>query len=119
MVGKEDEQAGIAVDDSKMATILSCAKVPKFTKIIGGSHGTGNDGMCGRAFSIPIIWSWPNTRIIVMGEEQAASLLATIKQKHIEASAKKWSTQEEDYFKWRIREQYEHHGNPYYGTARL
>ena len=102
-----------------MVTAVSCAKVPKFTVIIGGSHGAGNYGMCGRAFSPRMLWTWPNARISVMGGELAASVLATVKRENIEASGKKWSAQEEEDFKQPIREQYEHQGNPYYATARL
>ena len=102
-----------------MVTAVSCAKVPKFTVIIGGSHGAGNYGMCGRAFSPRMLWTWPNARISVMGGEQAASVLATVKRENIEAAGKKWSTKNEDDFKRPILEQYEHQGHPYYATARL
>jgi 3-methylcrotonyl-CoA carboxylase beta subunit len=119
MVGQEYEHGGIAKDGAKMVTAVSCAKVPKFTVIIGGSHGAGNYGMCGRAFSPRMLWTWPNARISVMGGEQAASVLATVKRENIEDSGKKWSTQEEEEFKRPIRDQYEHQGNPYYATARL
>ena len=119
MVGQEYEHGGIAKDGAKMVTAVSCAKVPKFTIIIGGSHGAGNYGMCGRAYSPRMLWTWPNARISVMGGEQAASVLATVKRENIEASGKKWSAQEEEEFKRPIREQYEHQGHPYYATARL
>lgn len=119
MVGQEYEHGGIAKDGAKMVTAVSCAKVPKFTVIIGGSHGAGNYGMCGRAFSPRMLWTWPNARISVMGGEQAASVLATVKRENIEASGKKWSASEEEEFKRPILEQYEHQGHPYYATARL
>jgi len=119
MVGQEYEHGGIAKDGAKMVTAVSCAKVPKFTVIIGGSHGAGNYGMCGRAFSPRMLWTWPNARISVMGGEQAASVLATVRRENIEAAGKKWSVQEEEDFKRPIREQYEFQGHPYYATARL
>jgi len=119
MVGQEYEHGGIAKDGAKMVTAVSCAKVPKFTVIIGGSHGAGNYGMCGRAFSPRMLWTWPNARISVMGGEQAASVLATVRRENIEAAGKKWSTKNEEDFKRPIREQYEHQGHPYYATARL
>jgi len=119
MVGQEYEHGGIAKDGAKMVTAVSCAKVPKFTVIIGGSHGAGNYGMCGRAFSPRMLWTWPNARISVMGGEQAASVLATVRRENIEAAGKKWSVQQEDDFKRPIREQYEFQGHPYYATARL
>jgi len=119
MVGQEYEHGGIAKDGAKMVTAVSCAKVPKFTVIIGGSHGAGNYGMCGRAYSPRMLWTWPNSRISVMGGEQAASVLATVKRENIEAAGKKWSVQQEEDFKRPIREQYEFQGHPYYATARL
>ena len=119
MVGQEFEHGGIAKDGAKMVTAVSCVKVPKFTVIIGGSHGAGNYGMCGRAFGPRMLWTWPNARISVMGGEQAASVLATVKRENIESSGKKWSTQEEEDFKNPIRKQYENQGHPYYATARL
>lgn len=119
MVGQEYEHGGIAKDGAKMVTAVSCTKVPKFTVIIGGSHGAGNYGMCGRAFSPRMLWTWPNARISVMGGEQAASVLANVKRENIEAAGKKWSVQQEEDFKRPIREQYEFQGHPYYATARL
>jgi len=119
MVGQEYEHGGIAKDGAKMVTAVSCAKVPKFTVIIGGSHGAGNYGMCGRAFGPRMLWTWPNSRISVMGGEQAASVLATVKRENIGAAGKKWSVQQEEDFKRPIREQYEFQGHPYYATARL
>ena len=102
-----------------MVTAVSCAKVPKFTVLIGGSFGAGNYGMCGRAFNPRFLWSWPNARISVMGGEQAASVLATVKRDGIELKGGKWSAEEEEQFKAPIRDQYERQGNPYYATARL
>ncbi|HEX9390221.1 MAG TPA: carboxyl transferase domain-containing protein [Usitatibacteraceae bacterium] len=119
MVGKKYETGGIAKDGAKMVTAVSCAKVPKFTVLIGGSFGAGNYGMCGRAFNPRFLWSWPNARISVMGGEQAASVLATVKRDGIELKGGKWSAEEEEQFKAPIRDQYERQGNPYYATARL
>jgi len=98
---------------------VSCAKVPKFTVLIGGSFGAGNYGMCGRAFNPRFLWTWPNARISVMGGEQAASVLATVKRDGIEGKKGTWSKDEEEAFKAPIREQYERQGHPYYATARL
>jgi 3-methylcrotonyl-CoA carboxylase beta subunit len=119
MIGKKYENAGIAKDGAKMVMAVSCAKVPKFTVIIGGSFGAGNYGMCGRAFNPRMIWMWPNARISVMGGEQAASVLATVRRDSIEGKGGAWSKDEEEKFKRPIREQYESQGNPYYATARL
>jgi len=119
MVGKKYETGGIAKDGAKMVTAVSCAKVPKFTVIIGGSFGAGNYGMCGRAFNPRFMWAWPNARISVMGGEQAASVLSTVKRDGIEGKGGKWSAEEEEAFKSPIRDQYERQGNPYYATARL
>jgi 3-methylcrotonyl-CoA carboxylase beta subunit len=119
MVGQKYESGGIAKDGAKMVTAVSCAKVPKFTVIIGGSFGAGNYGMCGRAFNPRMLWMWPNARISVMGGEQAASVLATVKRDGIEAKGGKWSAEEEATFKAPIRDQYEVQGHPYFATARL
>jgi 3-methylcrotonyl-CoA carboxylase beta subunit len=119
MVGRKYENGGIAKDGAKMVTAVSCAKVPKFTVIIGGSFGAGNYGMCGRAFNPRFMWAWPNARISVMGGEQAASVLATVKRDGIEGKGGTWSKDEEEAFKSPIRDQYERQGNPYYATARL
>ncbi len=119
MVGRKYEHEGIAKAGAKMVTAVSCARVPKLTVIVGGSFGAGNYGMCGRAFEPRFLWTWPNARISVMGGEQAASVLATVKRDGIEAKGGKWSRQEEDAFKAPIREQYERQGHPYYATARL
>jgi 3-methylcrotonyl-CoA carboxylase beta subunit len=119
MVGKKYENAGIAKDGAKMVTAVATAQVPKLTVIIGGSFGAGNYAMCGRGYSPRFLWTWPNSRVSVMGGEQAASVLATVRRDAIEAGGGKWSREEEDAFKAPIREQYEHQGHPYYGTARL
>jgi 3-methylcrotonyl-CoA carboxylase beta subunit len=119
MVGKKYEQAGIAKDGAKMVTAVACSHVPKFTVVIGGSFGAGNYAMCGRAYGARFLWMWPNARISVMGGEQAASVLATVKRDGIEARGGEWSKQDEETFKAPIREQYERQGHPYYATARL
>ena len=119
MVGSKYESGGIAKDGAKMVTAVACAKVPKFTVLIGGSFGAGNYGMCGRAYSPRFLWMWPNARISVMGGEQAASVLAQVKRDGMEARGERWSAAEEDAFKRPIREQYEHQGHPYYASARL
>ena len=119
MVGRKYENEGIARHGAKMVTAVSCAQVPKFTVIIGGSFGAGNYGMCGRAFSPRFLWMWPNARISVMGGEQAASVLATVKRDGIEAKGGAWSAEEEAAFKAPILAQYEHQGHPYYASARL
>ncbi len=119
MVGKKYEQAGIAKDGAKMVTAVACSHVPKFTVVIGGSFGAGNYAMCGRAYGARFLWMWPNARISVMGGEQAASVLATVKRDGIEGAGKTWSAEEEDAFKAPIREQYERQGHPYYASARL
>jgi 3-methylcrotonyl-CoA carboxylase beta subunit len=119
MVGKKYENEGIARHGAKMVTAVATANVPKFTVIIGGSFGAGNYGMCGRAYSPRFLWMWPNARISVMGGEQAASVLATVRRDGIESKGGQWSADEEAAFKAPIREQYEHQGHPYYATARL
>ncbi|MBC7414934.1 MAG: methylcrotonoyl-CoA carboxylase [Herminiimonas sp.] len=119
MVGRKYENEGIARNGAKMVTAVSTAAVPKFTVIIGGSFGAGNYGMCGRAFSPRFLWMWPNARISVMGGDQAASVLATVRRDGIESRGGTWSEQEEQDFKQPIRDQYEHQGHPYYATARL
>jgi 3-methylcrotonyl-CoA carboxylase beta subunit len=119
MVGRKYEAGGIAKDGAKLVTAVACAQVPKITVIIGGSFGAGNYGMCGRAFGPRFLFSWPNSRISVMGGEQAASVLATVKRDNLEAEGKTWSAGEEEEFKRPIREQYELEGSPYYATARL
>ena len=119
MVGRKYENEGIARAGAKMVTAVACAQVPKFTVIIGGSFGAGNYGMCGRAYSPRFLWMWPNARISVMGGEQAASVLATVKRDGIEAKGGQWSAEEEEGFKAPIRQQYEVQGHPYYASARL
>jgi 3-methylcrotonyl-CoA carboxylase beta subunit len=119
MVGRDYEAGGIAKDGAKMVTAVSCAQVPKITLIIGGSYGAGNYGMCGRAFGPRFLYTWPNARISVMGGEQAASVLATVKRDNIEAAGGKWSEIEEAEFKQPILDAYEREGSPYYATARL
>jgi 3-methylcrotonyl-CoA carboxylase beta subunit len=119
MVGRKYENEGIARHGAKMVTAVATAQVPKFTIIIGGSYGAGNYGMCGRAYSPRFLWMWPNARISVMGGEQAASVLATVKRDGIEARGGSWSAHEEEAFRRPILEQYEVQGHPYYATARL
>jgi 3-methylcrotonyl-CoA carboxylase beta subunit len=119
MVGKKYEAGGIAKDGAKMVTAVACAKVPKFTLIVGGSFGAGNYGMCGRAYGPRFLFMWPNARISVMGGEQAASVLATVRRDGLEKAGKRWSKDEEEAFKLPIREQYEVQGHPYYASARL
>ncbi len=119
MVGRKVENAGIAKDGAKMVTAVATAQVPKITMLIGGSFGAGNYGMCGRAYSPRFLWMWPNARISVMGGEQAASVLATVRRDGVEAKGGSWSKDDEEGFKAPIRAQYDHQGHPYYATARL
>ncbi|MDN5763201.1 MAG: methylcrotonoyl-CoA carboxylase [Microlunatus sp.] len=119
MVGKSYEHGGIAKDGAKLVTAVSCSVVPKLTVVIGGSFGAGNYGMCGRAYDPRFLWMWPNARISVMGGEQAASVLATVRREGIEASGQEWSAADEAAFTGPIRQQYEEQGSPYYSTARL
>jgi 3-methylcrotonyl-CoA carboxylase beta subunit len=119
MVGGKYEAGGIAKDGAKLVTAVATASVPKITVLIGGSFGAGNYGMAGRAFSPRFLFSWPNSRISVMGGEQAAAVLATIKRDAMDARAEAWSADEEAAFKAPVRERYEAEGNPYYATARL
>jgi len=119
MVGSKYEAGGIAKDGAKMVTAVASANVPKFTVIIGGSFGAGNYSMCGRGYSPRFLWMWPNARISVMGGEQAASVLATVKRDGMEAAGEEWSADDEEAFRAPIREQYEHQGHPYYASARL
>ena len=111
MVGRDYEAGGIAKHGAKMVTAVACARVPKLTVVIGGSYGAGNYSMCGRAYSPRFLWMWPNARISVMGGEQAASVLATVRGE--------MTPEQEEEFKAPIRAQYESQGNPYYSTARL
>ncbi|CAM5182935.1 methylcrotonoyl-CoA carboxylase [Oligella ureolytica] len=119
MVGRKYENEGIARHGAKMVTAVATAKVPKFTVLIGGSFGAGNYGMCGRAYSPRFLFMWPNARISVMGGEQAAGVLATVKRDGIENKGGSWSAEEEEEFKAPIRAQYEHEGHPYYASARM
>ena len=119
MVGRKYESGGIAKDGAKLVTAVSCAQVPKFTVIVGGSFGAGNYGMCGRAFQPRLLWMWPNARISVMGGEQAAAVLAQVRRDNIEAKGGAWAPAEEEAFKAPIRSQYETQGHPYYASARL
>ncbi len=119
MVGREYEARGIAKDGAKMVAAVANAAVPKITVIVGGSYGAGNYGMCGRAYGPRFLFTWPNARISVMGGEQAASVLATVRRDNIEADGKTWSAEDEEAFKQPVRAQYETEGNPYYATARL
>ncbi len=119
MVGREYEAGGIAKHGAKMVNAVACARVPKLTVIIGGSFGAGNYSMCGRAYSPRFLWMWPNARISVMGGDQAAAVLATVKRTQIESAGDTWSPEEEEEFRAPIRERYEDEGNAYYSTARL
>ncbi len=119
MVGREYEAGGIAKEGAKLVTAVACAKVPKITVIVGGSFGAGNYGMCGRAYNPRFLFTWPNARISVMGGEQAASVLATIRRDALEAAGKVWSLDDEAAFKQPILDKYEAEGSPYYATARL
>jgi 3-methylcrotonyl-CoA carboxylase beta subunit len=119
MVGRKYENEGIARHGAKMVTAVATAQVPKFTIIIGGSYGAGNYGMCGRAFNPRFLWMWPNARICVMGGEQAASVLATVRRDGIEAKGGTWSKEEEAEFKQPLLDQFGHQSHPYYASARL
>ena len=119
MVGRQYESGGIAKDGAKLVTAVATAQVPKITLVVGGSFGAGNYGMCGRAYSPRFMFMWPNARISVMGGEQAASVLATIRKDNLKAEGKAWSAKDEESFKAPIRAKYEEEGNPYYATARL
>jgi 3-methylcrotonyl-CoA carboxylase beta subunit len=119
MVGGKYEAGGIAKDGAKLVTAVASAEVPKFTVLIGGSFGAGNYGMCGRAYSPRFLWTWPNSRISVMGGEQAASVLATVRRDALEARGETWPQDQEEAFKAPIRDRYETEGDPYHATARL
>ncbi|MDP7521924.1 MAG: carboxyl transferase domain-containing protein, partial [Arenicellales bacterium] len=119
MVGSRYESGGIAKNGAKMVMAVSCARVPRLTVIIGGSFGAGNYAMCGRAYDPRFLWTWPNARVSVMGGEQAASVLSSVKRDSMEARGEQWSESEEDEFRKPILDQYETQGNPYYGTSRL
>jgi 3-methylcrotonyl-CoA carboxylase beta subunit len=119
MVGSQYEAGGIAKDGAKLVTAVACAAVPKITVLVGGSFGAGNYGMCGRAYSPRFLFTWPNSRISVMGGEQAASVLATVRRDNFDAEGKAWSAADEEAFKAPIRAKYEEEGSPYHATARL
>ncbi|MBQ0829139.1 carboxyl transferase domain-containing protein [Streptomyces tagetis] len=119
MVGRDYEAGGIAKHGAKMVTAVACTRVPKLTVVVGGSYGAGNYSMCGRAYSPRFLWMWPNAKISVMGGEQAASVLATVKRDQAEARGEEWPAEEEEAFKAPVRAQYERQGNAYYATARL
>jgi len=119
MVGRDAENGGIARDGAKLVTAVACSVVPKLTVVIGGSFGAGNYGMCGRAYDPRFLWMWPNARISVMGGEQAAAVLATVRRDGFESRGQEWSAEDEEAFKAPVRDQYEHQGSPYYSTARL
>jgi 3-methylcrotonyl-CoA carboxylase beta subunit len=119
MVGRKYEAGGIAKDGAKMVTAVACARVPKFTVIIGGSFGAGNYGMCGRAYQPRFLWMWPTGRVSVMGGDQAANVMAQIKKDAMAAKGETWPAAEEEAFKAPIRQQYETQGHPYYAGARL
>ncbi|MCZ6709565.1 MAG: methylcrotonoyl-CoA carboxylase [Gammaproteobacteria bacterium] len=119
MVGKKYEHQGIAKDGAKMVTAVACARVPKFTVVIGGSFGAGNYAMCGRAYGARMLWTWPNARISVMGGEQAAHVLATVRRDSMHARGDSWPDSEQESFMNDIREQYDREGHPYFASARL
>jgi 3-methylcrotonyl-CoA carboxylase beta subunit len=119
MVGRDYEAGGIAKHGAKMVTAVACARVPKLTVVIGGSFGAGNYSMCGRAYSPRFLWMWPNARISVMGGDQAAAVLATVRREQFEQRGETWSTDDEAAFRAPIRAQYDRQGDPYYATARL
>lgn len=119
MVGRAYEEGGIAKNGAKMVNAVACARVPKFTVMIGGSFGAGNYSMCGRAYSPRFLWAWPNARISVMGGPQAADTLATVRRNQIERSGQDWAAEDEESFKAPIREQFERQSDAYYSTARL
>ncbi len=119
MVGQEYESGGIAKDGAKLVTAVASSVVPKFTVVIGGSFGAGNYGMCGRAYDPRFLWMWPNARISVMGGDQAAAVLATLRRDAIEAKGGEWTAEDEEAFRAPIREQFEAQGSPYYSSARL
>ncbi|MCL5272274.1 MAG: methylcrotonoyl-CoA carboxylase, partial [Gammaproteobacteria bacterium] len=119
MVGSKYEASGIAKHGAKMVTAVANANVPKFTVIVGGSFGAGNYAMCGRAYNARFIWTWPNSRISVMGGDQAANVLAQVSREKYAKQGTIWPAEEEELFKSQMRSQYETQGNPYYASARL
>ncbi len=118
MVGRSAEEGGIAKDGAKLVTAVATAAVPKFTVVVGGSYGAGNYGMCGRAYSPRFMFMWPNARISVMGGEQAASVLATVKRDGLR-DGETWEAADEEKFRDGIRSDYDKQGSPYYSSARL
>jgi len=119
MVGRDYEAGGIAKNGAKMVMAVACAQVPKITLVVGGSYGAGNYGMCGRAYSPRFLFTWPNARVALMGSDQAASVLATVRRDNIEAAGKQWSEVEEAEFKQPIRQAFDEQSDPYFATARL
>ena len=119
MIGRDYEAGGIAKNGAKLVTAVSTAAVPKITLVVGGSYGAGNYGMCGRAYSPRFLFTWPNARVALMGSEQAASVLATVRRDNIEAKGGAWSAEEEETFKKPIRDQFDREADPYFATARL
>ena len=119
MVGKRVEQAGIAKDGAKMVNAVATANVPKFTVVVGGSFGAGNYAMCGRAYSPRMMWMWPNARISVMGGDQAALVLSTVKEEGLKARGEDWPEKDKGDFEDMIRAQYETQGHPFYASGRL
>jgi len=119
MVGSKAEHDGIAKNGAKLVTAVACAKVPKFTVIIGGSFGAGNYGMCGRAYNPRFLWMWPNARIAVMGGEQAAGVMAQVREAGLKRKGLSWTREEEAAFKQPILDQFEDQSQPWYASARL
>jgi 3-methylcrotonyl-CoA carboxylase beta subunit len=119
MVGREYEAGGIAKNGAKMVMAVACANVPKITLVVGGSYGAGNYGMCGRAYSPRFLFTWPNAKVALMGSEQAASVLATVRRDNLEAAGKTWSEVEEAEFKQPIKDQFDEQSDPYFATARI
>src|SRR5258708_29356253 len=119
MVGGEYEAGGSGKNGAKMVRGVACANVPKITLVVGGSYGAGNYGMCGRAYSPRFLFTWPNARVALMGSEQAASVLATVRRDNIEAGGGKWSEVEEAEFKQPIKDAFDEQSDPYFATARL
>jgi 3-methylcrotonyl-CoA carboxylase beta subunit len=119
MVGRDYEAGGIAKNGAKMVMAVACANVPKITLVVGGSYGAGNYGMCGRAYGPRFLFTWPNARVALMGSEQAASVLATVRRDNIEAAGKTWSEIEEAEFKQPIKDAFDQQSDPYFATARL
>ncbi|MEX2490117.1 MAG: carboxyl transferase domain-containing protein, partial [Pseudomonadales bacterium] len=119
MVGEKYESEGIAKNGAKLVLAVACAQVPKLSLMIGGSFGAGNYGMCGRAYDPNFLWMWPNARVSVMGGQQAADVLAQVREDNLRAAEKSWTAEERDAFRQPIIDQYEMQGNPWYASARL